>query len=135
METRLMDWIDRVNRYFLDAIARRRARGAPSSPTLLPMSPALIHQLTRLYLASHDGFIGDTWVLWGTLVDGTLTAISETDPGWHAMRAALDQSGRLSVALHLIELHLLADPDRKPLCLIGDAKSVLTSPAVPNAES
>lgn len=118
-----MDWIDRVNRYFLDAIARQQARAAPSSsPTLLPMSPALVHQLVRLDLASHDGFVGETWMLWGTLVDGTPTAISETDPGWHAMRAALDQSGRLSVALHLAELQLLADPNRKPLCLIGDVE-------------
>lgn len=130
-----MSWIDRVNRYFLDAIVRQQPRATPSSTTLLPMSPALIHQLARLDLASHDGFVGETWMLWGTLVDGTPTAISETDPGWHAMRAALDQSGRLSVALHLAELKLLADPDRKPLCLIGDATSVLTPPAVPNVKS
>lgn len=123
-----MSWVDRVNRYFLGAIARRREGATPSNTALVPMSPALVDQLARLDLVSHDGFVGETWMLWGMLADGTLTAISETDPGWHAMRAALDQSGRLSVALHLAELQLLADPDRKPLCLIGDAKQVLASP-------
>lgn len=119
-----MDWIDRVNRYLLDAIAQRRARGrAPSSPTLLRMSPALVDQLARLDLASHPGFVGETWVLWGALVDGTPTAISETDPGWQAMRSALEQSGRLNVALHETELRFMADPHRHPLCLFSDAKA------------
>jgi hypothetical protein len=123
MDTQLMSWIDRVNRYFLDALARQRADSAQASPTLLPMSPALIGQLARLDLASHDGFIGETLVLYGTLIDGTPTAISETDPGWAAMRAALDQSGKLPVALHIAELKLLADRERKSLCLMGDAES------------
>lgn len=119
-----MDWVDRINRYFLDAIARRQAHGhTSSSPTLLPMSPALVGQLTRLDLASHTGFVGETWVLWGALVDGSPTAISETDPGWHAMRSALEQSGRLQVALQEAELRLLADSRRQPICLIGDTKA------------
>ncbi|MBU0746310.1 MAG: hypothetical protein KKB95_04715 [Gammaproteobacteria bacterium] len=119
-----MDWVDRINRYFLDVIAKRRARGYPSSsPTLVPLSPALIDQLARLDLASHAGFIGETWILWGALVDGTPTAISETDPGWQAMRSALEQSGRLHVALHEAELRFLADLRRQPIGLIGDAKS------------
>ena len=125
-----MSWIDRINRYFLDAVARRHAGANISGPTLTPMTPALVHHLARLDLASHDEFVGETWVLWGTLLDGTPTAISETDPGWHVMRAALDQSGRLSIALHLAELQLLADPNRKPVCLIGDNESVLTKPSV-----
>lgn len=120
-----MDWVDQINRYFLDAIAKRRARGHPSSSsTLAPLSPALIDQLVRLDLASHAGFIGETLVLWGVLVDGTPTAISETDPGWQVMRAALEQSGRLHVALHEGELRLLADSRRRPICLIGDTKSL-----------
>lgn len=119
-----MDWIDRINCYFLDVIAKRRARGRPPSiPTLLPMSPAIIDQLARLDLASHDGFIGETWVLWGALIDGTPTAISETDPGWQAMRRALEQSGRLREALQEAELRLMADPQRKPRCLIYDTKA------------
>ena len=119
----LKNWINQINRYFLDTIAKlthRRYRS--SSQTLLPMSPALIDQLVRLDLASHAGFVGETWVLWGSLVDGTPTAISETDPGWQTMRSALEQSGRLNVALHEAELRLLADPDRQPACLIGDAR-------------
>lgn len=120
-----MDWVDRINRYFLDVIAKRRARGSPSSsPTLVPLSPALIDQLARLDLASHAGFIGETWVLWGALVDGTPTAISETDPGWQEMRSALAQSGRLHLALHEAELRLMADPHRRSLCLISDARSL-----------
>jgi len=119
-----MDWVDRINRYFLDTIAKRRARGYPSSnPTLLPLSPGLVDQLARLHLASHAGFIGETWVLWGALVDGTPTAIGETDPGWQAMRNALEQSGRLHIALHEAELRLMADSRRQPICLVGDAKS------------
>jgi len=118
-----MNWVDRINRYFLDAIAKRRARGNPSSsPTLVPLSPALIDQLARLDLVSHPGFVGETWVLWGALSDGSPTAISETDPGWQAICTALEQSGRLQVALHESELRLMADPHRRPLCLIGDAK-------------
>lgn len=119
-----MDRVDRINRYFLDAIAKRRARGNPSSsPTLVLLSPALIDKLARLDLVSHPGFVGETWVLWGTLSDGSPTAISETDPGWQAMRSALEQSGRLHLALHETELRLMADPQRRPLCLIRDAKS------------
>lgn len=119
-----MDRVDRINRYFLDAIAKRRARGNPSSsPTLVPMSPALIDQLARLDLVSHPGFVGETWVLWGTLSDGSPTAISEFDPGWQAMRSALEQSGRLHVALHETELRFMADPHRHPLCLFSDAKA------------
>lgn len=118
-----MEWIDRVNRYFLDAIAKRRARTYSCEPPLLSMSPTLIDQMARLDLASHAGYIGETWVLWGELVDGTPTAISETDPGWEAMRTALEQSGRLHVALHEAELRLMADPQRRPLGLISSAKA------------
>ncbi|MCE1251615.1 MAG: hypothetical protein LWW82_12965 [Comamonadaceae bacterium] len=128
-----MDWVDLVNRYFLNAIAKRRTRGCPSSsPALLLMSPAIINQLARLDLASHAGYIGETWVLWGVLVDGTPTAISETEPGWQAMRSALEQSSRLHVALHEAELRLMTDPHRLPLCLIGDAKTP-PSDAIPEA--
>lgn len=119
-----MDWVDRINRYFLDAIAKRRAgRCASSSSTLVPMTPALIDQLTRLDLAAHAGFIGETWVLWGALADGKSAAISETDPGWQAMRSALERSGRLNVALHEAELRLLADMRRQPICLIRGAET------------
>lgn len=120
-----MGWIDRINRYFLDAIARRQPRSSPTRQTLLRMSPICVSQMARLDLASHDGFIGETLMLWATMADGTRAAISETDPGWDAMRAALDQSGRLPEALHLAELRLLADPDRKSLCLLGDAQLAL----------
>lgn len=118
-----MDWIDRINHYFLGLIAQlRERRRPPSSPALLPMSPALVDQLARLDLVSHPGFVGETWVLWGTLFDGSSTAISEIDPGWQAMRTALEQSGRLHVALHEAELRLMADPHRRPPCVVGDAK-------------
>jgi hypothetical protein len=116
-----MSWIDRVNRYFLNAIAKQRASSAQVGQTMLPMSPALIGQLARLDLVSHQGFIGETLTLYGTLTNGTLTAISEADPGWAGVRTALDQSGRLPVALHIADLRLLADPDRKSLCLMDDA--------------
>lgn len=120
-----MDWVDRVNRCLLDAIAQRRTHGGPpSNPTLLPMSPALVDQLARLDLASHPGFVGETRVLWGTLFDGSPTAIRETDPGWQEMRSALAQSGRLHLALHEAELRLMADPHRRSLCLISDARSL-----------
>ncbi|MFI8614462.1 hypothetical protein ACIGHN_03040 [Acidovorax sp. NPDC077693] len=119
----LTNWINQINRYFLDTIAKQtHRRYSSSSQTLLPISPALIDQLVRLDLASHAGFVGETWVLWGSLVDGTPTAISETDPGWQTVRSALERSGRLNVVLHEAELRLLADPDRQPACLIGDAR-------------
>jgi hypothetical protein len=121
-----MGWIDRVNRYFLDGLAKRQRRGAPASPALLPLSPAVVRQLARLDLVSHDEYVGETLMLLGLLVDGTPTAISETDPGWVAVLEALDQSGRLTMALHLAQLQLLADPDRRPLCLMGDPTSLVT---------
>ena len=115
-----MGWINRVNRYFLDAIANRRLHSAPASAALLRLSPELIGKLTSLDLASHDEFVGESLVLWGALADGTHTAITDTDEGWAAIRAALDQSGLLVEKLHVAELRLLADPKRKPLRLIGD---------------
>jgi hypothetical protein len=126
MDARLMSLIDRVNRYFLDGLAKRQRRGAPASPALLPLSPAVVGQLARLDLVSHDEYVGETLMLWGMLVDGTPTAISETDPGWVAVLEALDQSGRLTMALHLAQLQLLADPDRRPLRLLGDPTSLFT---------
>lgn len=119
-----MNWVERANRYFLNVVSKRRARTHPSSPASapLPMSPALMDQLVRVDLVSHDGLVGETWMLWGTLADGRLAAISEGEPGWYAMRAALEHSGRLPVALHQAELQLLADPERKPLCLMGEAR-------------
>ncbi|MFI8615726.1 hypothetical protein ACIGHN_09500 [Acidovorax sp. NPDC077693] len=114
-----MGWVDRINRYFLDAMARRRTRaGVVASPTMLPLSSELMPQLVRLDLLSHDALIGETWVLLGTLADGRQAAIAETDAGWQAMRDTLNSSGRLNEALHLSELRLLADPHRKPLNLI-----------------
>ena len=114
-----MGWVDRINRYFLDAMARRRTRaGVVASPTMLPLSSKLMPQLVRLDLLSHDALIGETWILLGTLADGTQTAIAETDASWEAMCNALDNSGRVNEALHLSELRLLADPHRKPLNLI-----------------
>ena len=130
-----MGWIDRINRYFLDAIARRQPHPSPSSQTLLRMSPICVSQIARLDLASHDGFVGETLMLWATLVDGTRAAISETDLGWDAMRAALDQSGLLPEALHLAELRLLSDPDRKSLCLLGDAQLALQQSYAPEIMS
>ncbi len=119
-----MGWVDRVNRYFLDALTRRQASATipatASSPALQRMSPGCIGQLARLDLASHDQFVGESWMLWGTLVDGTPVAIGENDPGWADVQAALDHSGRSPQALHLAQLKLLADPERRPLRLIGD---------------
>jgi hypothetical protein len=53
MDARLMDWIDRVNRYFLNMIGKRQAR-TTSGAASLHLSPGLIKQLVRLDLASHD---------------------------------------------------------------------------------
>ncbi len=47
-----------------------------------------------------------------------LVSIAETEPGWDAMREALDQSGRLAEPLYIAQLKLLADPDRKSLSVL-----------------
>lgn len=113
-----MGWIDQVNRYFLGAIAKRQAKHAPTKPAPLRMSPACTSRLVHLKLASQDGFIGESLILIGSLDDGMLVSIAETEPGWDAMREALDQSGRLAEPLYIAQLKLLADPDRKSLSVL-----------------
>ncbi len=124
-----MDWIDQINRYLLSVIDRRRANANPRSSSHSPMSPALVHELACLYLISLDRFVGETLALWGTLADGAPTAISEADAGWADMRSALEQSGRLNFSMPEAELRLMADPHRRPVCLVGDADALQGKPA------
>lgn len=112
-----MHLIDRVNRYFLNVIGKLQTRGK-SGRAFLRLSPALIDALVRLHLTSHDEFIGETLILLGSLADGSLVMISEADTDWAEVCEALDLSGRLSLSLNTAKLQLLADTERKSLCLL-----------------
>lgn len=112
-----MQWIERVNRYFLNVIEKFQPRGA-SGNALLHLSIDVIDPLVRLHLSSHDEFIGETLILLGSLADGRLVMISEADTDWVEVCEALDRSGRLSSDLNTAKLQLLADTERKSICLL-----------------
>jgi len=121
VDSTLMGWVDRINRRVLDAVARKRSRQADAVPPAAPLSPASVARLVRLDLVANDEYVGETLMLWGLLDDGSPTEITEASADWAAVGQALQGSGRLVVPLDAAVLRLLADPERTPVCLLGQA--------------
>jgi hypothetical protein len=116
-----MNWVDRLNGYFLNVLLKRRSETAQPSKKLSVLVTSQVGELTRLALASSDEFVGETLILYGVLTDGTIVTINETEPDWANIRESLDKSGRLKEPFRTFELKLLADSERQILTLIDDS--------------
>ena len=115
-----MNWVDRINHYIMKRIIKHHGRARlASGKDVLRLSPVIIDQLVRLELTSNDEFIGETMILLGSVADGRLVTINESDPGWAAVCEALDQSGQLSVTMDEAKLKLIADTQRRSQRLLG----------------
>jgi hypothetical protein len=113
---------------FLDKPNRRiAARVHGSRPQLIVEGPQLallaangeretfrLSELTQATLSHRDMYAGDAVVLRLGFSDGRQVAVSQDDPQWFELTAALDQSGMIPVQSAEWQLEFLAAGDGGP---------------------